>query len=311
MHQIMHATILHATILAAFLVFSRTPVSMCSAAILLFLIALWAAKTDLAQARGLDRIVVLSNLCFAVPLAVFGAEHFADSKDIMQIVPSYMPWHLFWTYFVGVALIATALSVATRIQVRWSGLLFGIMMFAFDAMLTVPALRANLHNRIVWTLLLREPSFGGGGWILAASALAGWRAEGRSWLITVGRLLIAVAAIFYGVEHFLHPLGMPGIPLEKEMPAWIPGRVVIDYLTGAILLVCGAGILVAKKTRMAATYLGTWIVLIVVVVYGPVLIASLADPSTEVQVEGLNYFFDTLLFAGAILALASATPRTD
>jgi len=311
MHQIMHPTILHATILAAFLVFSRTPVSMSAAGIALFLIALWVAKTDLAQARGLDKIVVLSNLCFAVPLAVFGAEHFADSKDIMQIVPSYMPWPLFWTYFVGVALMATALSVATRIQVRWSGLLFGIMMFAFDAMLTLPALRTSLHNRIVWALLLREPSFGGGGWILAASALAGWRAEGRSWLITVGRLLIAVAAIFYGVEHFLHPLGMPGIPLEKEMPAWIPGRVVIDYLTGAILLVCGAGILVAKKTRMAATYLGTWIVLLVVFVYGPVLIASLADPSTEVKVEGLNYFFDTLLFAGAILALASATPRTD
>jgi hypothetical protein len=62
---------------------------------------------------------------------------------------------------------------------------------------------------------------------------------------------------------------------------------------------------------MAATYLGTWIVLMVVVVYGPVLIASLADPSIDVKVEGLNYFFDTLLFAGAILALASATPRTD
>jgi len=25
---------------------------------------------------------------------------------------------------------------------------------------------------------------------------------------------------------------------------------------------------------------------------------SLLDPSTDVQVEGLNYFFDTLLFAG-------------
>ena len=123
--------------LAAFLEFSRTPVSMSAAGIVLFLIALWAAKTDLAQARGLDKVVALSNLCFAVPLAVFGAEHFADSKDIMQIVPSYMPWHLFWTYFVGVALMATALSVATRIQVRWSGLLFGIMMFAFAAMLKI------------------------------------------------------------------------------------------------------------------------------------------------------------------------------
>jgi hypothetical protein len=68
----------------------------------------------------------------------------------------------------------------------------------------------------------------------------------------------------------------------------------------------GASILLAKKTRTAATYLGTWIVLLVVFIYGPILIAALADPSTAVKVEALNYFFDTLLFAGAILALASA-----
>jgi len=61
---------------------------------------------------------------------------------------------------------------------------------------------------------------------------------------------------------------------------------------------------------MAATYLGTWIVLLVVFIYGPIMIVSLADPSTAVKVEGIDYFFDTLLFAGAILALASATPRT-
>ena len=62
---------------------------------------------------------------------------------------------------------------------------------------------------------------------------------------------------------------------------------------------------------MAATYLGTWIVLLVLFIYGPILIAQLSDPSTAVKVEGINYFADTLLFAGAILALASATPRTD
>ncbi|HYL72828.1 MAG TPA: hypothetical protein VEU96_01430 [Bryobacteraceae bacterium] len=307
----MHPTMHDAFFGVIFLATSPIVVSMCAAGIGLGLIGILAAKNNIAQARGLDKIVALGNLCFAAPLAVFGAEHFADAKDIMQIVPRYMPWHLFWTYFVGAALIATSLSVATKIRVQWSGLLFGLMMFAFNAMLTVPAVWGNPHNRFGWALLFREPSFGGGGWILAASALAGWHAEGRSWLITVGRLLIAVAAIFYGVEHFLHPLGMPGIPLEKEMPAWIPGRAVIDYLTGVILLVCGAGILVAKKTRMAATCLGSWIVLMVVIVYGPVLIAALLNPSTGVRVEGLNYFFDTLLFGGAILALASATPQSD
>jgi hypothetical protein len=51
-------------------------------------------------------------------------------------------------------------------------------------------------------------------------------------------------------------------------------------------------------------YLGTWILLLVVFIYGPMLIVSLLNPSPGIQIEGINYFFDTLLFAGAILALA-------
>jgi uncharacterized membrane protein YphA (DoxX/SURF4 family) len=154
--------------------------------------------------------------------------------------------------------------------------------------------------------------FGGGGWILAGNAMREQGlGQGKSWLITVGRVVIGIAAIFYGIENLLHPANVPGVPLEKLMPAWIPGHLLIGYLTGVILLVAGVMILLAKKTRMAATYLGTWIVLLVLFIYGPILIASLADPSTGVKVEGINYFFDTMLFAGAILALASATPRTD
>jgi uncharacterized membrane protein len=137
------------------------------------------------------------------------------------------------------------------------------------------------------------------------------RGQNGGKLITVGRVLVALAAIFFGVEHFLHPANVPGVPLEKLMPAWIPAHLPISYVTGAILLVAGASILLAKKTRMAATYLGTWIVLLVLFIYGPILIAALADPSTDVKIEGINYFFDTLLFAGAILALASSTPRAD
>ncbi len=301
---------MHPTILATFLEISRTAISMSCAAIVLFVIGLWAVKTDLARASGLDKIVALSNLCFAVPLAVFGAEHFSAARGIMQLVPKFMPWPLFWTYFVGVALITASLSIATKIQVRWSGLLFGVMMFLFVAMMDLPGTLADPHNRINWVLLFRELSFGSGGWLLAAGALA--RKDGlASNLITVGRIVIGVAAIFYGVEHFLYPVNVPGVPLEKLMPAWIPGPRLIAYLTGAILLIAGVSTLLARKTRTAATYLGDWILLLVIFVYGPILIVSLLDPSTDVKVEGLNYFFDTLLFAGAILALASATSRTE
>jgi uncharacterized membrane protein YphA (DoxX/SURF4 family) len=306
---------MHPTILALFSEFSRTAASMCVAAVLLFLIALWAARTDIARARGLDKVVVLSNLCFALPLAVFGAEHFSAAQFIQQGVPSYVPWHLFWAYFVGFALLAASLSIATKIQVRWSGLLFGIMMFLFVAMMDIPGALAKPGDRFGWALLLRELAFGGGGWILAGNAMRERDRESNptapAFFITVGRVLVGIAAIFYGYETFRHPLGMPGIPLEKLMSEWIPARPVIGYLTAAILVAAGLAILLAQKTRTAATYLGTWIVLLVVLVYGPILIASLLDPSTAVQVEGLNYFFDTLLWAGTILALASATPRTD
>lgn len=302
---------MHITLLATFFALPRTPLSMCTAGIVVSLIALWCAKTDIANARGLDKIVALSNLCFAVPLAVFGALHLSGVEFVLPIVPSYMPWRLFVAYFVGCALLAASLSIATKIQVRWSGLLFGIMMFLFVAMLMIPGALASHRDRFAWTIVFRESSFGGGGWLLAGAATNGWRGPMKTTLITVGRILIAIAAIVFGIEHFLHPLGLPGVPLAKEMPAWVPGRILIDYLTGAALLVLGGSILLNRKTRTAATYVGAWLLLMVLAIYGPVLILALSQPAIGVEVEGINYFADTLLFTGAILAVANATPRSD
>ncbi len=276
---------------------------MCAAGVLLLLIGMFAVRRDFVAARGLGKIAALSNLCFAIPLAVFGAEHLSGARFLKDGVPSYVPWHLFWAYFVGFALIAASLSIATKIQVRWSGLLFGIMMFLFVAMIHLPKALA-VHNRLSWTIVFREPSFAAGAWILAATAMNGSRPRARDTLITVGRLIIGIVAIFFAVEQLLHPLGMPGVPLEKEMPAWIPLRPLIGYLTGGILLAAGACILLARKTRIAATYLGAWLLLLIVAIYGPVMIVALFDPSTAIKVEGLNYFADTLLFSGGILALA-------
>ena len=298
------------TILGMFFEISSTAVAMCIAGIALLLIGVFAAKNEIATARGLDKIVALTNLCFAAPLAVFGALHLFGPQFVAPLVPRYMPWRMFWVYFVGCALIAASLSIATKIALRWSGLLFGIMMFLFDAMIHIRGVVAQPHNRIILTVVIREASFGGAGWILAATAKDGWRGQTRSTLITVGRILIAIAAIFFGIEHFLHPEGLPGVPLQKQIPAWLPGRVLIDYVTGAALVAAGVCFLLARKTRTAATYLGAWILLLVLVIYAPVMIAALRQPGIGVQVEGINYFFDTLLFAGTILAVASATPRS-
>jgi len=287
---------------------SSPALSMCAAGLALLAIGLSTAKNTIAQARGIDKIRALTPLCVAIPLAVFGAEHLSSPQSLLALVPSYMPARLFWVYFVGFALIAASLSFAAMRQVRWSGMLFGSMMFLFVAMLHLPA-AITAGGRIPWTIVVREMSFGGAGWVLAGFAMGGDRGGPGRGLIIVGRLLIATAAIIFGIQHFLHPLGLPVVPLAKQMPPWIPARAFIDYVTGAFLIVAGVCFLLAQKTRDASTVLGSWIVLLVVVVYGPVLIGALADPSLGVQVEGLNYFADTLLFGGAILSLSASNPK--
>jgi hypothetical protein len=288
--------------------YSPTVIAMCAAGLAVLAVGVWGGRKEWAAARGLDKVVALAHVSYGIPLAVFGATHLFDPQSLLLRVPSYMPFRPLWVYFVGCALIAAAFSLAARFAVRWSGLLFGIMMFLFVAMLHLPGAIVTGDSRVLWTIVVREMSFGSGAWILAAVAADGWPERRRDGLITVGRVFVTLALFVFGVEHFLHPAGLPGVPLQQEMPPGVPGRLLIGYLTGALLLVAGASILSGKKARTIITLVGAWIVLLVLVLYGPLMILALRAPGETAQVVAIDFFVDTLLFAGAVLALAKVMP---
>jgi uncharacterized membrane protein YphA (DoxX/SURF4 family) len=77
----------------------------------------------------------------------------------------------------------------------------------------------------------------------------------------------------------------------------------LSYFVGVILILAGVFLLVNKKTRMAATTLGLTILLTVLWIYLPMLLAA------PIDLVALNYFFDTLLFCGAILLLANSIDK--
>ena len=260
-------------------------------------------KNEVSQAHGLDKIVVFGRLVYAIPMAVFATEHFTDAQDVSRIVPSWIPAHRFWVYLVGTALIAAAVSIIVKRQARLAATLLGIMLCLFVVSIHIPRVVANPRDRFAWAVALRDLAFSGGAFAFAGAQMKARTAGGVPGLVTLGRFFVGIPAVFFGVEHFLHPEFAPGVPLEKVTPAWIPGRLFWAYLAGAVLVVAGASIVLSKRARLAATYLGIMIFLLVLFVYLPILAANPSDIGV-----GLNYFFDTLAFSGAALVLADAMP---
>jgi hypothetical protein len=272
---------------------------------LIYLLAgLFAVRTKLAAARGLEKLVVSGPVFFATPLAVFAGEHLAGAQFLKELVPAWMPGRLFWAYFVGIALLSAATSILFNRYVRWSAALLGVMLFLFVIMIHVPRVMASPSDRIAWTVVLRDFAFGCAAWALAGSNTPAGKAS--SFLITIGRYGVAIALVFFAVEQFLHPGGAPGVPLEKLTPPWIPLAAVWSFLTAMVSLITGVALLAKRNDRMACIYAGLLLTLLTLIIYGPLL--PLATKPSEMN-EATNYIADTLLFAGAVLVLAGALPN--
>jgi uncharacterized membrane protein len=281
---------------------SRSVVTMSTTGQLVLAAGLATCRRQLARGPLHERAIALGRVFVAAPLATFGGLHLAAAQGISQMVPVYMPWRRFWAYLVGVALIATGLSLISGRLVRWSSLLCGAMMLAFVLMLHVPETMANPHSRFVWAVLLRDTGFGAG--LLALAGSTGSPGSGWRHLVTASRIEFSITALFFSVEHFLHPEFLPGVPLARMTPAWIPAPRAWGYAMGAVLLASGALLLANRRAREAAAWLGLAVFLVVVGIEVPMLWPS---HGTAEVVESINYIADTLLFAGSALLVGEAS----
>src|ERR1700761_1371008 len=247
-------------------------------------------------ASGAGKLIVLGPVFEAVALTIFSAEHFLAARGMMGIVPRWLPGPLFWTYFFGAALAAAAISFIVWRGVRWSSALLAVFFLLIVLTVDLPNLTKGLHDRFFWILTARETCFAGGAMVLAGHCME--RTRFAQVLVRVGRFIVGATMVFYGIEHFLHPLHVVGVPLEKMTPAWIPGAVGIASAVGTALLVCGVWMLVGRRVRVAAAFAGGMLVLLVVFFYLPIFLTEIHTP---LALEGMNYVGDTLLFGATVL----------
>jgi uncharacterized membrane protein YphA (DoxX/SURF4 family) len=258
---------------------------------------------DWQRTRGFDKLIWFGPLFYAAPIAAFGTEHFTVTPSVASLIPAWIPWHYFWAYFVGACFIAAGLSLVTRIQTRLAASLLALTFFLFVALMDAPGWGRDPRNRFALAVALRELSFSGGALALAASLTAKWGERGARIQATTARYFIAIPVLFYSFEQFMHGHHVPGIPLELVTPKYVYGHAIWTYLAAGVYAVAGTLLLVGRKTRAAATWLGLTVLFVELVVYVPIGVVERAS------LEGINYLADTLMYCGAVLLLAGAMPR--
>lgn len=277
---------------------------MIAAGVAALLTGLFFVRARFQAASGGGKVVVLGPVFEAVALAIFAAEHFLAARDLMPIVPRWLPGPLFWTYFVGVAWLAAAISFIVWRCVRLSASLTALLFLIIVVTIDLPIVPRHLHERLFWTLTVRESAFAAGAMVLAGGVWG--KGPVGTALKLVGRVILAPIFVFYAIEHFLFPRFVPGVPLEKLTPAWMPAPVLISYFVGATLLVAGVGLLAQRTTRIAAAGAGVVLVVLTALFYVPIFLTEFHTP---LAVEGINYVGDTLLFAATAMLAGFGTDQ--
>ena len=254
-----------------------------------------------AQAGARSRILLVGPVFIATALAAFSGEHFTQAREFSRLVPGWMPLRVPLTYLVGVCLLAAALSFVARQGMRWSAPLLALLFALFVLLIYLPSALRHPAVRIVWIFPFREGTFAVGAFcLLAYERRAHWPPRAVAFLL---RLWTAAVAVFFGLQNILYPQFAPGVPDQQPTSSWVPLPHLLAYLTGAILIALGIAMLFEKTAVAAITAAGVWMTLLALLLFAPDLF--LAQGAAR-QVVAINFVADTLLFAGALFAVARA-----
>jgi uncharacterized membrane protein len=128
-----------------------------------------AGELELLNTMSWESLVIVGRSLFAAALVIFGVQHFMYAKFIATLIPTWIPGHLFWAYFVGVAFVASALSIATKVQGRLAAALLGLMFLLWVVVLHAPRVVATVHNGNEWTSAFVALAMSGGAFLVAGA----------------------------------------------------------------------------------------------------------------------------------------------
>jgi hypothetical protein len=91
----------------------------------------------------LGKLIPFGAALFPITIISFSVDHFLYAKEAEGYVPSWIPAHLFWMYFAGVALLGSGIAIILKIRIGLIATLLGTMIFIWFISLHIPRIIAS------------------------------------------------------------------------------------------------------------------------------------------------------------------------
>ena len=116
-----------------------------------------------------DGLVWPGLFLIAVSMAIFGVDHVIVDRYVATLIPSWIPWHLFWVYFTALGFIVAGVSIVSRKYLQLTGVMLGLMFFLWVVLVHAPRIARSPHNGNEWNSGFVCLAMSGCAFILAAA----------------------------------------------------------------------------------------------------------------------------------------------
>jgi uncharacterized membrane protein len=216
----------------------------------------------------LDKITKLGRYFLAIPMIVFGVQHFLYAEFIVHLVPTWIPARLFWTYTAGLALFASGIGISINALSRLASILLGLMISIWVVVLHIPR-AIQLPGDTEFINIFNAVFMLSGAFLLSTTLSQKAYAERvTAWAVRLSPFLISMALFVFGIEIFIHG---KMVFIVGGPPYEIPGELLFIYLTGIVFIAAGIAIIFTKSVKVMAAFLGLYILFITILFYAPPL----------------------------------------
>ncbi|MFI5162493.1 MAG: hypothetical protein ACHQHN_14530 [Sphingobacteriales bacterium] len=100
--------------------------------------ACYTGKNESSFDRFVEKLIPFGAVLFPITIISFGVDHFLYAKEAAGYVPSWAPYHVFWMYFCGAALLGSGIAIILKIRVQLIAILLGAMILIWFVSLHIP-----------------------------------------------------------------------------------------------------------------------------------------------------------------------------